>query len=252
MSNCRYLFALGLLLSGMAYSRESLTLLAEDDWFPYAAQRNGQAVGMAVDIVREAYRAVDVSVSFRSMPYARCMKLVEVGREIGCFDSLKDATTEPDFRFGKTPLFHGTIAIYGRSTAAAALPVAGLTVAQLSGKRVGLTNGYTYGSEVELDHNMVKDIAASDLASLRKLLLGRLDYALVYSHVADYLQASHRYELAGKVQRVGEVCDEPLYLAFSKRHARSARAMQQLETGLRRLHDSGRYQQIIQSWDARF
>lgn len=232
------------LLAGHALAGERLTLLAEDDWAPYASLRNGAAHGMAVDIVRAAYQAVGVDVSFRSMPYARCMKLVEVGREVGCFNSLKDATTEPSFRFGKQALFTATIAIYGYQ------PENGLSVADLAGKRVGLTNGYTYGSQVEQDTRMLKDKAVSDLASLRKLAARRLDYALVYTRVAEQLQRQHGHELGGRLYRVGTVIENPLYVSFSRRNLRSESAMNQLDRGLQLLQQRGQYQQILQRWQA--
>lgn len=229
-------------LSLPALATEPLTLLAEDDWAPYASVRHGQAYGMAIDIVRAAYLAVGVAVTFRSMPYARCMKLVEVGREVGCFNSLKDSSTLQGFTFGKQPLFTATIAIYSHQ------PANGVTVAALAGKRVGLTNGYTYGNEVEQDRRMLKDRAVSDLASLRKLAAGRLDYALVYTRVADQLQHLYSHELSGRVYRVGTVIDNPLFVSFSRHHLRSESARLQLDRGLQRLQQSGQYQQILQQW----
>lgn len=223
---------------------EQLTLVAEDDWAPYASVQHGQAYGMAVDIVRAAYLAVGVTVRFRSMPYARCMKLVEVGREVGCFNSLKDSTTLQHFAFGKQPLFTATIAIYSHQ------PESGITVAGLAGKRVGLTNGYTYGSEVEQDGRMLKDKAVSDLASLRKLVAGRLDYALVYTRVADQLQREYGHELSGRLFRVGTVIENPLFVSFSRHNLRSESARFQLDRGLQRLQQSGQYQQILQQWQA--
>ena len=238
----RYFLALLFCLACGALAAEPLTLLAEDDWFPYAFARDGQADGMAVEIVREAYRLVGVAVQFRTMPYARCMQLVEVGREIGCFDSLQDITTLPMFRFGQQPLFSATIAIYGHQ------PESGMTVAALADKRVGVTNGYTYGNEVEQNSSMRKDWAVSDLASLRKLALGRLDYALVYTRVADALLKRNPRELAGLVYRVGTVLDNPLYVSFSRRNLHSEAAMIQLDHGLKLLHQQGKYQPIIDRW----
>lgn len=240
----RPLLALGCLLSFPVLAAEQLTLVAEDDWAPYSSLKHGQAHGLAVDIVRAAYQEMGVQVTFRSMPYARCMKLVEVGREVGCFNSLKDATTAPVFAFGRQPLFTATIAIYSHQ------PEAGMTVAALAGKRVGLTNGYTYGSEVEQDRRMLKDKAVSDLASLRKLVAGRLDYALVYTRVADQLQHLYSQEFSGRLYRVGTVIENPLYVSFSRRNLRSESAMLQLDRGLQRLHQNGQYQQILQQWQS--
>lgn len=222
---------------------QTLNLLVEDDWYPYAAMRYGKAEGMAVDIVQEAYRAVGVSVSFQSMPYARCMRLTEIGRYAGCFNSLKDATTEPVFLFGQQPLFTATIGIYAYADNPQAM-----AVRSLAGKRVGLTNGYTYGSEVEQDRKMIKEYAGSDLANLRKLGRKRLDYALVYTRVADYLVAHYPQDLERRVVRVGTVIETPLYLSFSRVSPRAEAAMRQLDRGMMVLQQNGKYQQILKRW----
>ncbi|MFC3625053.1 substrate-binding periplasmic protein [Vogesella amnigena] len=237
-----YLLLLACLLP-VCHAAERLTLAVEDDWYPFAAVHNGKIVGMAVEIVREAYRAVGVEVLFRSMPYARCMRQTELGREVGCFNSLQDSSTRDRFLFGQQPLFHGAITIYAQS--GKSQPV---TLADLAGKRVGLTNGYTYGTEVETDRRMIKEYARNDLASLRKLALGRLDYALVYTRVADYLQGAYSYELYGKLQVVGKVIENPLYLSFSRTNLRAESALRQLDQGLSMIRSNGRYAAITTRW----
>lgn len=239
----RFFSAVLLCLLPALSAASTLNLLVEDDWYPYAAVRYGKAEGMAVEIVQEAYRAVGVNVRFEGMPYARCMRLAEVGRTAGCFNSLKDATTEPLFLFGRQPLFTATIGIYayGKKTPEVA-------VRSLAGKRVGLTNGYTYGSEVERNRTMIKEYAGSDLANLRKLVRKRLDYVLVYTRVADYLLEHYKQELGLRVVRVGTVIENPLYLSFSRVNPRGETAMSQLDRGLVILHQNGKYQQILKRW----
>lgn len=232
-----------LCLMAKAPAAGSLTLVAEDDWYPYSADKNGQVAGMAVDIVREAYQAAGVTIKIKSMPYARCMKLVELGREIGCFNALKDASTESVYRFGKYPLFSARLGIYTHTPQA--FPV---TLGELAGKRVGVTNGYTYGSEVELNREMKKEVAATDLSNLRKLAVGRLDYALVFTQAADHLVNDHSETLRGRIYKVGSVTDNPLYVGFSRRHAQAAEAMQQLDRGMALIKQNGRYQQIVNNW----
>jgi len=232
-------------LSLPALATEPLTLLAEDDWAPYASVRHGQAYGMAIDIVRAAYLAVGVAVTFRSMPYARCMKLVEVGREVGCFNSLKDSSTLQGFTFGKQPLFTATIAIYSHQ------PANGVTVAALAGKRVGLTNGYTYGDAVEKNAAIQKDVAPNDLLTMRKLLAGRVEVALVYTRVADWLQTQHP-DLRGRVRQVGVLLQDGLYISFSKSHPDAARVLPLLERGLARIRANGTHARIEAEWQRRY
>ncbi|WP_054284653.1 substrate-binding periplasmic protein [Gulbenkiania mobilis] len=228
-----------------ARTAQTLTLAVEDDWFPYAAERNGQPEGFAVDVVREAYRAVGVDVTLKSMPYARCMRVVRYGHMAGCFNSLKDASTVRFYLFHNTPLFVADIGIYRQTGAPLRRP---LTVNSLEGKRVGLTNGYTYGDAVERSVAFRKEYALSDLQNLRKLAAGRLDYVLMYSRVMDHLVGRHVLEFRGRFQRVGTAIENPLYVTFSPRHPQGEWAMEQLDAGLAVLHRSGRYHQLEQRW----
>ena len=41
---------------------ERVVLVAEDDWYPYSAKRNGQSEGLSVDIVRAAFASAGVTV----------------------------------------------------------------------------------------------------------------------------------------------------------------------------------------------
>ena len=58
-------FLLLLFLMGAAteaFAQQRVTLVAENDWFPYSAERHGEPEGMAVDLVRAAYKAAGVEL----------------------------------------------------------------------------------------------------------------------------------------------------------------------------------------------
>jgi polar amino acid transport system substrate-binding protein len=223
-----------------------VVLVAEDDWYPYAARQDGKAVGMAVDIVRAAFAAVDVPVELKSMPYARCMQAVKQGVELGCFDTLKDDTTRGAYLFHERPLFTATIGIYARSDFSGTLSAADLT-----GRRVGLTNGYTYGDAVEKSAAIHKDVAPNDLLTMRKLVAERVEVALVYTRVADWLQTQHP-DLRGRVRQVGVLLQDGLYISFSKSHPDAARILPLLDRGLARIRANGTHARIEAEWQRRY
>ncbi|QDL52795.1 substrate-binding periplasmic protein [Rhodoferax aquaticus] len=238
-------FIVCVLLLGSARAQERITLVGEDDWYPYAAARHGKAHGLGVDIITAAYQSVGVEVNFRTMPYARCMAQVKAGQELGCFDSAPDSQLNADYLFHQTPLFDATIGIY----AMASSKERNLAPQHLKGQRVGFTNGYTYGDAVELDHSIARDVARTDLLNLRKLLLGRTAYSLVYTRVVDHLQATHPQELGGKIKQVGVVMNTRLFVSFSKLRPESARYAKLLDQGLKNLHTDHSYAQILQRWN---
>lgn len=229
-----------------AVAATPVVLVAEDDWYPYSARQDGKAVGMAVDIVRAAFAAVDVAVELKSMPYARCMQVVKQGVELGCFDTLKDDTTRDAYLFHERPLFTATIGIYARSDFSGTL-----SAADLKGRRVGLTNGYTYGDAVEKNAAIHKDVAPNDLLTMRKLVADRVEVALVYTRVADWLQTQHP-ELRGRVRQVGVLLQDGLYISFSKSHPDAPRVLPLLDRGLAKIRANGTHARIEAEWQRRY
>lgn len=225
---------------------EQITLVAENDWYPYSAQREGRITGLTVDLVRAAYASVGISVQLKSMPFARCMALVERGDELGCFNSGQDLKHSQDsYLFHATPLLLNSNGIYAKATSLES----GLGPAALSGRRVGLTHGASYGDAIEANQAIVRVVALTDLANLRMLTAGRADFAVMDDRVFDHLEQAHATELHGKLKRVGKAfSDLPIFVAFSKRHPDAARQATLLDRGLAALRASGEYQRIIDRW----
>lgn len=170
--------------------------------------------------------------------------LVETGQELGCFDSLKDSKLSADFLFHQEPIFKAEIGIYALSIS----EESGLRASDMRGRRVGLTHGYTYTDVIDKDESIVREEAPTDLSNLRKLLLKRSEYSLVYTRVVDYLQGRYPKELQGKVKQVGSITVDKLYVSFSKRRPESAKYASLLDQGLRKIRNNGQYAKIEQRW----
>ncbi len=111
-----------------------------------------------------------------------------------------------------------------------------------------MTHGYTYGTAFESDTRIIREPAPNDLSNLRKLLLGRSDYSLIYTRIADYLTSTHTEEFKGKIQQVGILVEDNLYVSFSKRRPESARYANALDQGLRQIRANGVYATIEKKW----
>lgn len=238
-----------LLLAGLAgacgvQAADRIRIGAEDDWRPYSYVAEGKPVGFAVDLARAAWAAAGVELELVSLPYARCMREVDNGTLAGCFDTLRDARTEDKYLWHKRPLFKARIAIYGRNQGVGSTRV---ELADLLGRRIGVTNGYDYGEAFDNDTRMVRDVAPSDLISLRKLVAGRIDYALVYDRVAQEIARVHPQLAEGFVLR-GTLVEPPLYLSFSKRRPGLEPLIARFDAGLDKIHKSGEYARIEARW----
>lgn len=222
---------------------QKLRIGAEDDWRPYAYVQDGKPAGFAVDIARAAWAAAGVEVELVPLPYARCMKEVNNGTLVGCFDTLRDARTEAKYRWHKQPLFKARIAIYGRSNQ----PSSKIDLQALRGTRVSVTNGYDYGEAFDNDPYMMRDVSSSDLTSLRKLVAGRVDYALVFDRVAAHIASQHP-ELAQGFKQRGVLVEPQLYISFARDFPGIERTIAQFDDGLEKVRKSGEYARIEARW----
>jgi polar amino acid transport system substrate-binding protein len=234
-----------LLCSANLFAGERIRIGAEDDWSPYSSAVKGEPVGFAVDLVRAAWSAAGIDVELVPLPYARCMKDVDRGLLAGCFDTLRDPILESKYRWHAQPLFRARIGIYGRVEAGN--DRADLTLANLRGKRVGVTHGYDYGEAFDSDATMLRDVAPSDLSSLRKLLAGRVDYVLVFDRVADDIAKTHA-DLGKGFSLQGVLVEPNLYISFSRTYPHIERIISQFDQGLAKVRSSGEYARIEARW----
>ena len=235
--------ALGLTLQTAALAEEVLRIGAEDDWSPYSYVENGQAKGFAADIVRAAWAAAGVKVELVPLPYARCMKEVDNNVLAGCFDTLRDPRTEARYLWHKVPLFKARIAIYGTSKGLDK-PV---SFKDLYGARIGVTNGYDYGAAFDNDAAMQRDVAPSDIASLRKLVAGRIDSALVFDRVAESILRKNP-DLAAGIRQRGVLVEPSLYISFARNVPGIEGHIAKFDAGLEKIRKSGEYARIEARW----
>lgn len=150
---------------------ETVTIGAEDSWYPYSGVVDGKPAGFTVDLVRVAFEAAHIDVKFESLPYARCMKLVKCGQLLGCFDTARSSMVEADYLWHKKPMFTSRSMIFSRADS----KQINIDVAALEGKSVVVTQNYEYGDAFDSNQKVVRQFAADDYSGLRMLLAGRGD-----------------------------------------------------------------------------
>ena len=231
-----------LMLAASASARgESIRIAAEDDWAPYSAIKPDKSgpEGFAVDLVREVFKTKAIEVELVVMPFSRCMRDAEVGLVTGCFDATITSDNKSRYHWHKTPLFHEGLAIFGRSSETRT----DLSVDDLHGKAVGVTNGYTYPTEFMEDERIQKVTTTSDANLLQMLVAGRVEYILINT-MPGYLRAGQDPEVRGKVKQVGMVSMDGFWIAFSKIDPKGEAMATLFEQALTDFIRSGRYQEM--------
>ncbi|MBE9608146.1 substrate-binding periplasmic protein [Chitinilyticum piscinae] len=216
---------------------ETITLNAEDDWAPFSARdaKTGAARGFAVEVVRAAFASQGVKVQFRVVPFTRCLREVEQNQTLGCFDVEKTGYNRDRFHWHNTPLLEEPLAIFALTPMKRRL-----TVADLAEQRVGLTRDYTYPSELMAQPGMIKDYSRTDEQQLRKLLAGRIRFAIINASPAQLL-ISRNEDFRSRIHEVGEVNIANFYVGFAREHPESAHYAAVLDKGLAAIRDNGVY-----------
>jgi polar amino acid transport system substrate-binding protein len=233
-----------LAISSTIARAETLTVGAEDDWYPYSGTVNMQAKGMAEDIVRAAFKKAGVEVQFQSMPYARCMEEAKSGKLFGCFDAARNSALEGQYLWHAKPLFIGKINIYSRNDSTDK----DLTPKSLEGKEVAVTEDYEYGEAFDSNAKIKRVVSKHDLQGFRKVLTDKVKYVVAYDKVANYMFAQNKAEMGGKFKVVGATAEVGLYMAVNKTYPNASKLLDQFNQGFAEIEKSGQYKTIENAW----
>jgi len=232
------------LFASLSYG-ETVKIIAEDAWYPFSGRQEGGVAGISVDLVRESFKAEGIDVAFDAMNYDRGMSLVAEGMAVGCFDGTRTSENENVYLWTDEPLFTNNDYFYSRADDPGTIA----SVADLAGKKIGLTQGYEYGDAIDLHENLNKEYSLSDAVILKKLLAGRVDVIILTEKTDDYLIHSGGY--AGKCKRGGVSATQRYYVVFSKSHLDGKKYRDVFSRGFRKIKTSGTYQRIMSQWEAR-
>src|SRR5690606_35799783 len=144
-------------------------LAAEDDYFPFSAEIEGELVGLVPALAKAAFAEVGVDVQFQVSPYSRVLVMVKSGEVVGGFTGAIDDSNRSDFYWHRTPVGVVRLSIWGRTGTGQS----GLSVDDLHGRNVSVTRGFFNTDEIDHDPEITRIMAPSDASSLRMLALGR-------------------------------------------------------------------------------
>ncbi|WP_166261843.1 substrate-binding periplasmic protein [Marinobacter salicampi] len=234
-----------LILSGGTATAGTISLAAEDDFFPYSAEVDGELVGFVPDVALAAFDAVGVDVEFRVGPYSRALMLVKSGQIAGGFTGAIDDSNEAQFYWHETPLSSVRLAIWGRAGAG----YKDLTAEDMEGRKVAITRGFFYTDAIDANEKVEKVVAPSDKSTLKMLALGRAEFALVTEKIGQAItESSNDPLLKDSLKIVGVIEEVPLYAFFSRTHPDGEKAAQLFQQGLERIIASGEYDRILKAW----
>jgi len=204
---------------------ESITLAVENSWPPYS-DKNGN--GISKDVIQAAYNSVNVKVEFIAVPYARALKMAELGQVDGAFNVTKQKSTIEIFNFGKNPILQATASFYYHNDSTMNFTSANEIPKETS---VGVIIGYEYGDKYEINKSRFSEIRVNNQTQLIELLKKkRIDVAIMFDDVVKSKLKKMGLNVndikKGKINHKSEI-----YVAFSKLKDTN-NAMKLLDVGL--------------------
>ncbi|MAD43729.1 MAG: ABC transporter substrate-binding protein [Oceanospirillaceae bacterium] len=218
---------------------ETLDIAAEDAWPPFS-DSNGE--GYSRQLAEAAFSLSGISLNIHTVPYARALSMTRAGTVDACWNVTRQPSTEVDFIFGEIPLFQAAASYFYKKGKARGfhkpeeIP---------DGTRVAVINGYEYGEEFEHNKKRFNLVEVSKQSQMLALLMNeRVDVAILFDHVFDYIMASEYLDKnvfeKGYTNHISDI-----YIAFSRRKPDAEHYAKMLDAGLLQLKDSGEYERIL-------
>lgn len=237
----------GMLASTAGHAVATPLRIATGELPPYATQ-NRQDQGIALDIVRRAFALAGYQVQYHFLPWARAQQETRQGLYDASAYWGASAERRRDFLLSDNVLTEQWLLVYRRE-----LKLDWTTLADLRGYKVGYVRDYTYTPEFwskiqsgELDG----DATPTDLAGLRKMLLGRIDVLPMERNVACDL-LGHHFKPAEAAQFAAHprlLTDSfSTHLILPPQVARSAELLRDFNLGLKKLRDSGEHGRLLRA-----
>lgn len=207
----RYLptIAFLLLVASMA-SAERLRLVTEE-WPSLIDDTRDGPEGILWEISRDVLASLGYDVTLEFVPWRRAQRLVLEGKRDGIIGIGINDQRERDYRFPKEALLLSETVVVSRKSHY----VVYTGPESLAGLQVGVSQGYSYSSEIRETTGFERVAMPSIGSGLRMLVLGRLDAMLANRHVV--LAEAERLGLADQIAvSESSVSGGPVYLAFRR------------------------------------
>ncbi len=198
------LLVLMLLLSSVSVYASQIISFAS---FPIPVLIQNSKNGIFIEIVREACLRLNIKPEILIYPPKRSFKYFSENKTQAFFPAIPFHVSE---QIVTTTPFHykRAFAFTKRGTKAIT------TVAELKGKRVGLTTGFAYPPNIVNDSDITVDFTEFFQASLKKLQAGRIDCFIGDPDITLNAMRKLNFSLSYDLEK--PIYEEPVFIAFHK------------------------------------
>jgi len=210
-----------------------------EDYPPYEYLRDGQAAGVNVDLIREAFSRMGVEPDFEPMPWKRALYELKHGQILALSSGFKTPKREIFSYFPTESLAMETVMVIALSESE--LEVKSLE--DLRGLRVGVIREYAYGHAFDSMEGLNKIEANSNPFLLKMLFSRRMD--VVIGNKAVFTHLARDMDTLSQIKFIYEIGSEPLYLFFSRARGKDAESLSRdFGKAVKSMHEDGTFKAI--------
>jgi len=233
-------------LNGLAHAeQDKIVRIATGEYPPFTSELQSQH-NLINQIVVEAFAESGIKVEFHYFPWARTYKEAQTGK----YDASSYWYVSPEravhFYYSDSVITSPTYFFYLKSK-----PFEWATIADLKGKAIAVTRGYTYTAQFIQAGNeglYGLDWANSDQQNIKKLAAGRVDLfpmelsaaSLILAELPPHQAQSLTYHPTPLVETTG-------HLIFPKKRKSSLHLLEIFNKGLAILKSNGRLEALHKS-----
>lgn len=238
---------LAVLLTGVQAGASPAVRLATFEYPPYVQQIDGQARGLAVELVREAFARMKRSVVIEFYPFSRGIRLLDAGAVDGFFTIKRTPEREVRLSFPHQPLLSQDYLFFVKK--AGGVRFHG-DFADLSGATIGVVSSVSYGPRfdgaVRLGSFAKLERASSYELIFRMLAGGRVD-AVICSRLVG-LEFVRRIGALGRVEISGPTVESvPSHLVFAPGQEGAALA-RSFDSAIAAMKRDGSFERLVKRY----
>jgi polar amino acid transport system substrate-binding protein len=223
----------------LAFGGQEPLRLVSDPWPPFTAEAGDQR--FAIALVHRALERAGYEVETTIVPSGTLAERLKGSEFAGSAAFWRSPERERVYRFSK-PYLQNRLVLVGRK----GTDVSASRLEEVGAKTVALVKDYAYGDAIESAPGPKFIRGPSDLANLKSLLAGEVDY-VVADEVLIYHLFTEYPDDAGRLLAVGPtpVAVRSLHLAIRKDYENSQAIIQRFDAQLRPMLAEGEYNQVL-------
>lgn len=212
---------------------------------PYNYQ-DGEIKGLNIEIIKAAFSAMAYQIQIDILPFGRAFLYAKEGKYDGITLWHSEQRTQW-FEFSD-PFTHSELVFYKRKS----LKINYQSLSDITPYTVGTVGTvqkYAYPTYFLNDHKIIKDQVLTDERNIKKLILGRIDLALIDKRMAQFIMRKNYPKQQHLFGSAGILKNEFFYLAISKNTKHYLQKLKDFNLGLATIKTNGVLAEIINKYE---